>query len=73
MKSVWVIVQASAGMKSGAREFLSSVKEKDLASTDHLNLHLLFLVELARNWRSYINFLEAQLVEMVRYCQDSND
>jgi hypothetical protein len=69
--SVWIIVQATAGMRSGLRDFLTSSAEKNLFPTDHLNLHIFFFLELASNWRAYINFLEAQLVEMVGYCAKS--
>lgn len=70
--SVWVIIQASEGMRSGLRDFLNSATAKNLSSTDHLNLHLFFFLELAENWRAYINFLEAQLLEMVGYCPNFN-
>jgi hypothetical protein len=59
-------------MRSGLRDFLTSATEKNLSSTDHLNLHLFFFLELAENWRAYINFLEAQLAEMVGYYLNSN-
>jgi hypothetical protein len=71
--SVWIIVQATAGMRSGLRGFLTSAAEKNPSLTDHLNLHLFFFLELGNNWRAYINFLEVQLVEMVGYCTKSND
>jgi len=59
-------------MRSGLREFLTSAVEKKLFSTDHLNLHLFFFLELANNWRAYINFLEDQLMEMVGQCPNLN-
>jgi hypothetical protein len=70
--SVWVIVQSSVGVRSGLREFLTSAAEKKLFSADHLNLHLFIFLELANNWRAYTNFLEAQLVEMVGQCTNSD-
>ena len=41
------------------------MEESKMACIDHLNLHILIMLVLAENWRPYINFLEAQLVEIV--------
>lgn len=65
LTSVWIIIQSSSGMRSGLGKFLSSVETTKISLLDHLHLHLFFLLELADNWRAYINFLEAQLNEMV--------
>jgi hypothetical protein len=65
--SMWVVIQASAGIKSRLKDFLTAFGGAKLAATDHMNLHLLFFLELAGNWRSYINFLEVQLMEMARF------
>jgi hypothetical protein len=54
-------------VKTGIRDFLKTATGRNLSLNDHLNLHLFFVLELARNWRAYINFLEAQLVELVGY------
>jgi hypothetical protein len=67
--SRWIIIQSSSGMRSGLEKILSSALSINISLHDHLNLHLFFLLELAKNWRAYINFLEAQLNEMVTFSQ----
>jgi hypothetical protein len=64
--SMWVIIQASTRIKSRLKDFLTASNGTKLAATDHVKLHLLFFFELAGNWRAYINFLDVQLMEMVR-------
>jgi hypothetical protein len=52
-------------MRSGLGKLLSSVDTRNLSLAVHLHMHLFFLLELADNWRAYINFLESQMNEMV--------
>ena len=52
-------------MRSGLEKFLSSVETTKISLAALLHLHLFFLLELADNWRAYINFLESQMNEMV--------
>jgi uncharacterized membrane protein (DUF373 family) len=52
-------------MRSGLVKLLSSVETMNLSLAVHLHLHLFILLELADNWRDYINFLESQMNEMV--------
>ena len=64
-RSLWIVFQASEGMKAGINDFLSSAAPTDLISTDSLSIHLFFFIELARKWREYIVFLEVQVSEKV--------
>jgi hypothetical protein len=65
LTSVWIIIQSSSNMRSGLGKLLSSVDTRNLSLAVHLHMHLFFLLELADNWRAYINFLESQMNEMV--------
>jgi hypothetical protein len=65
--SIWVIIQAPARIKSRLRDFLAAPCGTKLAATDHVAPHLLFFFQLAGSWRAYVNFLDVQLMEMVRF------
>lgn len=53
-------------MESRLQNFVHDIENRDLAPSDHLDLHALFVSVLAANWRSYINYLEDRFLEMVR-------
>jgi hypothetical protein len=63
--SVWVLIQSSESMRSGIRKFLAKAEQQDITLADHLKPHLFFFLQLADNWRAYINFLESQLSDIV--------
>jgi hypothetical protein len=62
--SSWIIVQASANMKSQLRNYLAAIPNGNTLN-DQITPHLLFLLELESNWQAYIDFLEAQITETV--------
>lgn len=53
-------------MSSSTREFLARAEQNNPTPADHLRVHVAFFLQLADNWRAYINFLEAQLFDMVQ-------
>ena len=53
-------------MESHLKSYLHDIENSSLALSDHLDLHALFVSILAADWRSYINYLEDQLSQVVR-------
>ena len=65
-KSTWIVIQASVGAKALLKRLPHSSDATYITVIDSLQLHTQLATELSRNWRSYINFLDARLTEIVR-------
>ena len=64
--SLWILIQPSESIESRLQNVMHDMQSQDLVPADHFDLHAMFALVLAANWRSYINYLEDQLSELVR-------
>ena len=58
-------------MENRLEEFCSFAENNTLTCDDCFGFHVRLVCELAANWRSYINFLEARLAEVVSFELDA--
>ena len=64
--SLWILIQPSESIESQLQNVVHNMQSQDLVPSEHFDLHAMFALVLAATWRSYINYLEDQLSELVR-------
>ena len=68
--SLWILIQPSENIELRLQNVVYDMQSQDLVPSDHFNLHAMFVLVLAANWRLYINYLEDWLSDLVRSKQN---
>ena len=68
--SLWILIQPSENIELRLQNVVYDIQSQELVPSDHFDLHAMFVLVLAANWRSYINYLEDWLSDLVRSKQN---